>query len=60
MTDDAAIAAFHRRCRDGLLAARAARGEWRGRLSSSALSTAVAAFARVMRDRLAPAARGFR
>ncbi len=45
MTDDAAIAAFHRRCCDGLLAARAARGEWRGRLSSSALSTAVAAFA---------------
>jgi len=32
-------------CRERLLAARAANGAWRGRLSSSALSTGVAAFA---------------
>jgi squalene-hopene/tetraprenyl-beta-curcumene cyclase len=35
----------YRQCRDGLLAARDEHGVWRGQLSSSALATAVAAFA---------------
>jgi len=41
----AAIEILHRQCRERLLAARGARGEWRGHLSPSALSTAVAVFA---------------